>query len=73
MNKKWVICCPNIGEHLIFKDLKKLGYDEGVHPKEISAGVNLFELATLINKFKTGIAGLLVELHLLFKDRIPSL
>lgn len=56
-----------------FKELKKIRDDERVHPKESSQSISQKDLAKLINKFRFGIAGMLVQLHLIFDDRIPRI
>lgn len=55
-----------------FKKLKGVRDNIAVHPKSSGHAFSLKELADLINCFATGIAGLLVELHRLFGERIPS-
>jgi hypothetical protein len=55
-----------------FTKLRGIRNDEGIHPKETGFAISLENLAIYINLFKTGITGLLVNLHLFFNDRIPS-
>lgn len=52
--------------------LENFRNDKEIHIKTISLGITLEEVATLINDFKLGIAGNLVNLHILFGDKIPS-
>ena len=61
-----------IREWEAFTKLRRIRDDEGVHPKETGYAISLEDLASKINLFKTGIAGILVQLHLYFDDRIPS-
>jgi hypothetical protein len=56
-----------------FKELKLIRDNKRVHPKESSQSISHKDLAKLINRFSTGIAGMLVQLHLIFGDRIPRI
>lgn len=55
-----------------FKRLKAIRDNIAIHPKSSGYAFSLKELSELINCFKTGIAGILVQLHQLFAERIPS-
>jgi hypothetical protein len=55
-----------------FKRLKTIRNNIAIHPKSSGYAFSLKELSELINCFKTGIAGILVQLHQLFEQRIPS-
>lgn len=55
-----------------FKRLKTIRDDVAIHPKSSGYSFSLKELSDLINCFNTGIAGIHVQLHQLFKERIPS-
>ena len=56
-----------------FKYLEKIRDNTAVHAKLTGFGVSFDELANIANKFRTGIASLLIELHIIFSDRIPSI
>ncbi len=56
-----------------FKILLSIRHDKKVHSKESSQSITYKELAELINRFSTGIAGLMLQLHLIFGDRIPRI
>jgi len=55
-----------------FKDLRKIRDDNVIHSKSSGYSISNQKLAEYINKFKTGIAKLLVRLHALFNEKIPS-
>jgi len=55
-----------------FKDLRKIRDDNVIHSKSSGYSISNQKLAEYINKFKTGIAKLLVQLHVLFNEKIPS-
>ena len=55
-----------------FKNLRKIRNDYVIHSKTTGYSISNQELAEYINKFKTGIAKLLVQLHILFNEKIPS-
>lgn len=55
-----------------FKILRGIRDNVSIHPKDPSQGVSLKDLAEGINMFRTGIAMLLVQPHILFEERIPS-
>lgn len=56
-----------------FKRLKVIRDNTAIHPKTSGYSFSLNELAELLNCFRNGIAGLLVQLHQLFAERIPSI
>jgi hypothetical protein len=55
-----------------FQELRKIRDDVAIHPKASGMGTSFTELAKNLNLLKTGVGGLLVQLHLLFGERIPS-
>ena len=55
-----------------FKNLRKIRDDNVIHSKSSGYSISNQKLAEYINKFKTGIARLLVQLHMLFNEKIPS-
>lgn len=55
-----------------FKDLRKIRDDHVIHSKTSGYSISDQKLAEYINKFRTGIAKLLVQLHILFNEKIPS-
>jgi len=62
----------NIKEWSYFKELKKIRDDKVIHQKESSSGIDYYNLAELINKFRYGIAKLLGQIHLCFGQAIPA-
>lgn len=56
-----------------FKLLHQIRDNVTIHSKSSSHGTSYQGLANTINRFKTGIAGLLVQLHLLFNEKIPAI
>lgn len=52
--------------------LRELRNDRSAHIKVVGHGMSLADLAKHVNLFRTGIAGLLLQLHVLFKTRVPS-
>lgn len=56
-----------------FKILRAIRDNYAIHPKESGYAVSLAQLAEQINMFRTGIAGILMQLHALFEDPIPSI
>jgi len=56
-----------------FKKLKLIRDNVKVHPKNSGYSISHQELADLINRFRCGIAGLLIQLHQLLNERIPSI
>jgi len=55
-----------------FKELKKIRDHVFIHSKSASYGISFPDLAQKINLFRTGIAGILIQLHKLFKEPIPA-
>ena len=55
-----------------YKLLRSIRDDENIHAKNLAYGFTLETLAVRINLFKTGVAGMLIQLHLLFGMRIPT-
>lgn len=62
----------NTAEWQHFVMLRKIRDDVALHPKSSGYSISYPKLAEQINLFKTGIAWLLVKLHLLFGDIIPA-
>jgi len=54
-----------------FKRLLAVRDNLAIHVKTPAFGINDEELCELLNVFRSGIAGLLIDLHLLFNERIP--
>ena len=54
-----------------FKRLLAVRDKLAIHVQMPAFGVNYKELCELLNIFRSGIAGLLIDLHLLFNERIP--
>jgi len=63
---KSIINWPN------YKFLRKIRDDNVIHSKTSGYSISDQKLVEYINKFKTGIAKLLVQLHVLFNEKIPS-
>jgi hypothetical protein len=55
-----------------FQELRKIRDDVSIHPKASGMGTSYAELSKNLNLLKTGIGGLLIQLHLLFGERIPA-
>ena len=55
-----------------FLALQKIRDHQGIHPKQSGRAVSYHQLVNIMNKFRTGIAGFLVDLHILFDEKIPS-
>ncbi len=55
-----------------FLKVKALRDNVTIHPKASGYGTSYGDLAEKINLFRTGVAGLLVDLHLHFNEKIPS-
>lgn len=53
-------------------ELRDIRDNEIVHAKNASSGMSYEKLAVLINKFSTGIAGILFQLHRMFEEKIPA-
>lgn len=56
-----------------FKTLKQIRDNLYIHPKNSAYGISYKDLSELINLFRTGIAGILIQLHLLFNEIIPPI
>lgn len=56
-----------------FQELKKIRDNVSIHPKASGFGTSLAELARDVNIIRTGLAGFLIQLHMLFKERIPAI
>lgn len=54
-----------------FKRLRAVRDNLAMHVKQPALGISSQDLCELLNLFRSGIAGLLVDLHLLFSERIP--
>ncbi len=54
-----------------FKRLRAVRDDLAIHVKKIAFGINDKELCELLNMFRSGIAGLLADLHCIFSERMP--
>ena len=55
------------------KALRKFRNEVAIHPKGPPMGMDYGELSCLLNLFRSGIAGLLTDLHLHFRERIPCI
>lgn len=55
-----------------FKRLRGIRDNLTVHPKSQHHSVTFQEMADLINIFRTGVAGFLIDLHFVFRHFIPS-
>ena len=56
-----------------FLALKQIRDDIKTHSKLTNYSISFVKQAEMVNLFRTGIAGLLIELHILFKEKIPSI
>lgn len=54
-----------------FKRLRGIRDELAVHIKQPAIGITYQQLCEFLNLFRTGIAGLLIDLHLIFDERIP--
>lgn len=54
-----------------FKRLRSVRDAQAIHIKEPAFSISYVELGELLDLFRSGIAGLLIDLHLLFGERIP--
>lgn len=52
--------------------LKPIRDNIGIHAKQSASGINYQDLVKLQNLYRSGIAGLLMDLHKLFKERMPA-
>ena len=55
-----------------FKRLRALRDELAIHIKQPTLGISDQQLGELLNLFRSGIAGLVVDLHLLFGEQVPS-
>lgn len=55
-----------------FVRLRGIRDDQAIHPKAATYGITFSELASLINSYRLGIPGLLIQLHNLFNEPIPA-
>ena len=53
------------------KRLKTIRGDLAIHLKKSALGVSYQQLKEWLNLFRFGIAGLLIDLHLLFDEQLP--
>lgn len=53
-------------------ELRGIRDNEIVHAKSAGSGISYEKLGVLINKFSTGIAGTLFQLHRMFDEKIPA-
>jgi len=56
-----------------FKVLREFRNDVAIHPKGPAIGMDYAGLSRLLNMFRSGVAGLLTDLHLHFRERIPCI
>ena len=56
-----------------FLELRKIRDHLSIHPKSVGFGSSFSDLAEKINIFRTGIAGFLIQLHMLFNEKIPAI
>jgi len=54
-----------------FRTLREIRDHQAIHPKMSGHSISFAELAEKINLFRTGIAGLLIRLHVLFNEKVP--
>jgi len=54
-----------------FRIIRRIRDDEAIHPKASGYSISLDELADRINMFRAGIAGLLIQMHGLFGEKVP--
>lgn len=54
-----------------FIKLQKIRDKSAIHPKVQGYGVSLSNMADEINLLRTGVAGLIIDLHLIFHEKIP--
>ena len=55
-----------------FAQLKSIRDDETVHPKTSGHVKSLREFAQTVDRFRTGIAGVLFDLHVMFSLPVPA-
>ena len=58
-------------EHFI--KLRKIRDNTTIHAKQSSFEISIYDMAKIINRFQGGIAGLLIQLHDLFDEKIPAI
>lgn len=76
--KKWIPIISNgktinLG-NVMWSDfilLQSIRDNDAVHSKKFAQGITFQNLALVINKFKTGIADFLLELHKIFEEPVP--
>jgi hypothetical protein len=68
----WQIETGNSAGWLDFQYLKQIRNDVVIHPKPDAGFTTVDELADGINKFRTGIGGLMFAMHQFFGERIPG-
>lgn len=56
-----------------YKILRSIRDDAAIHPKTMSMGVSLQQLAENINTLRAGIGGILIQLHCIFAEKIPAI
>jgi hypothetical protein len=56
-----------------YKILRRIRDDTVIHPKSSGYSISLNNLAWQINLFRRGIAGLLIQLHILLQEKIPQI
>jgi len=56
-----------------FRVLREFRNDVAIHPKTPAMGMDYAGLCRLLNMFRSGVAGLLTDLHLHFGERIPCI
>ena len=54
-----------------FGILKGIRDNIAVHPKGTKSGIIYSDFCNDLNKFKTGIAGFLIDMHIIFEEQIP--
>jgi hypothetical protein len=81
MDDKFDLWVPKMTGHQIdkgtrnwqdFRRLRGIRDNLTVHPKSQHHSVTFQEMADLINVFRTGVAGFLIDLHLVFRNFIPG-
>lgn len=53
-------------------NLRSIRDNSVIHAKNATIGMTLPNIVEIINQYRYGIAGILVDLHMLFKEKIPS-
>jgi len=62
----------SVRDWMDFQNLRTMRNDVSIHPKSSSVGISFNELAQNINRIRTGFGGLLIQLHMLFREKIPA-